>query len=79
MMQVSAQTAMMQYAQAYQRLYHRTPIDLRALDSDWVIVNGARMRADELEYLTRQLQHDYDQGIVRRKSVLNRLVAWFKQ
>jgi hypothetical protein len=70
---------MIHYAQAYQRLYKRLPRDLRALDNNWVVVNGARMRVAELEYLTRQLQQEYDQSLAQRRSVVNRLLKWFKQ
>jgi hypothetical protein len=66
------------YMKAYQKLYNRTPRDLEVVNDDWVIVNGARMRVSELEYLTRQLQQEYAQGLEERRSVLKRLVAWFK-
>lgn len=66
------------YAKAYQKLYNRTPSDLRVVDNDWVIVNGARMRVSELEHLTRQLQQEYTQGLEERRSILRRLVTWFK-
>ncbi|GAB4524646.1 MAG: hypothetical protein OHK0046_39640 [Anaerolineae bacterium] len=66
------------YIEAYQKLYNRTPRELQILDNDWVIVNGARMRLSELEYLTVQLQHEYKQGLSERRSLVNRLVKWFK-
>ena len=66
------------YAEAYQKLYKREPRDLRMVDNDWVIVNGARMRIRELQYLTEQLQQEYNQGLEDRKSVVQRLVKWFK-
>ncbi len=66
------------YSEAYQRLYKREPRDLRMIDGDWVIVNGARMRANELAYLTEQLQIEYNQGLDERKNVVQRLVKWFK-
>ncbi len=66
------------YAKAYQKLYNRTPRDLEVLNDDWVIVNGARMRVSELEYLTNQLQQEYARGIEERRSVIKRLVNWFK-
>jgi hypothetical protein len=75
---ISAQQAMTHYAQAYQRLYNRAPRDLRALDHEWVVVNGARMRANELEHLTRQLQHEYDQSQVQRKGVVMKLLKFFR-
>ena len=66
------------YLQAYQRLYQRTPTDLRIIDQEWVIVNGARMRATELEYLTSRLQQEYDQVASSRRSVIARLIRWLK-
>lgn len=78
-MEVTADKAIYQYARAYHRLYNRLPRDLRAVDAEWVIVNGARMRAVELEYLTKQLQQEYNKGRDQRKSVVMRLLNWFKQ
>ncbi|HEX2619798.1 MAG TPA: hypothetical protein VHL11_06615 [Phototrophicaceae bacterium] len=73
-----SEKVMTHYADAYQKLYNRTPRDLRALDNEWVVVNGARMRINELEYLTRQLQQEYTQGLEQKRNVVMRLVKWFK-
>jgi len=70
---------MMLYAEAYQKLYKRMPKDLHALDNNWVVVNGARMRVAELEYLTKQLQLEYSQSIAERRNLVNRVLRWFKQ
>lgn len=69
------------YAEAYQQLYKRTPKDVRILGNGWVSVNGAKMRVSELEYLTVQLQQEYNQGqtLEQRRSIVNRLLRWFKQ
>ena len=77
-MMVSSEQAMISYAEAYERLYKRTPRDLRAIDGNWVVVNGARMSVTELEYLTQQLQLEYRQGIADRRGVVARLIKWFK-
>jgi hypothetical protein len=69
---------MTHYADAYQKLYNRPPKDLRALDNEWVIVNGARMRVTELEYLTRQILQEYSQSVEAKRSIVARLVKWFK-
>jgi hypothetical protein len=66
------------YMQAYQQLYRRTPSDLRILDQEWVIVNGARMRVTELEFLTSRLQQEYEQVASSKRNVLARLIKWFK-
>jgi hypothetical protein len=75
---IHAQEAMQRYAQAYERLYNRAPRDLRALDQEWVIVNGARMRAAELEHLTHQLQLEYSQSLVQKRSMVNRILKWLR-
>jgi hypothetical protein len=77
-MENASEQVMLNYAEAYQRLYNRIPSDLRAVDNEWVIVNGARMRTAELAYLTRQLQREYSQGLAQQKGVVNRLIKWFK-
>lgn len=74
----NSEKAMLHYTDAYQKLYKRQPKDLRALDHEWVIVNGARMRVGELEYLTVQLQQEYKQGITEKRGMVNRLLSWFK-
>ncbi len=68
-----------QYAEAYQKLYKRLPRDIQNLDNGWVIVNGARMRISELEYLTLQLQQEINQDLLKRRNVVTRLLKWFKQ
>ena len=67
-----------QYKQAYQKLYNRTPQYLYVLDDEWVIVNGARMRATELQYVVQRLNEEYNQEHAKRRSVLNRLISWLK-
>lgn len=78
-MDLSSEKALMRYSEAYQRLYNRKPKDLRTLEQGWVIVNGARMRVTELEYLTAQLQTEYRQGLEQRRSIVHRLLKFFKQ
>jgi hypothetical protein len=73
-----SEKAMVHYTDAYSKLYNRLPKDLRALDHEWVIVNGARMRVSELEYLTHQLQQEYKQGLTEKRSMVHRLLGWFK-
>lgn len=75
---MNAEKVMQNYVEAYHKLYNRTPSDLRALDHEWVIVNGARMRITELEYLTKQLQQEYSQMMLNRRNLVSRLINWFK-
>ena len=72
-----SQQALNHYVQAYQQLYKKTPRDLRMLGNDWVSINGARMRTTELEFLTQQLQLEFSQQVVSRRSVVSRLIGWF--
>ncbi|MCB9453616.1 MAG: hypothetical protein H6672_19465 [Anaerolineaceae bacterium] len=67
------------YVEAYQKLYNRRPKDMRRLENGWVIVNGAQMRLTELTFLTTQLQLEYRRGQDERRSVVNRLLKWFKK
>lgn len=79
MMNANSERAMIHYTEAYQKLYQRTPKDLRDLGNDWVIVNGARMRVAELEYLTAQLQLEYRQSMSEKRSLVAKLLKFFKQ
>lgn len=73
-----SEKVLMNYVEAYQKLYNRVPKDLEAVDHEWVIVNGAKMRIVELEYLTNQLWQEYHQGLEQKRSVVNRLLSWLK-
>ena len=75
----NAERALIGYADAYHKLYQRMPKDLRAVDESWVIVNGARIHAAELEQMTLLMQAEYDQTQIHKRSVVNRLIHWFKQ
>lgn len=78
-MQITSDQAIFTYADVYERLYKRTPRELRAIDQEWVIVNGAHMRAGELDYLTRQLEQEYDQSVAYKRNMIKRLMNFFKQ
>ncbi len=77
-MNLSAENVISQYKQAYQRLYDRTPQYLYVLDSEWVIVNGARMKATELQLVVQRLNDEYNQQIAKRQSIVHRLISWLK-
>ena len=77
--QISAEQAMRGYANAYHKLYKRMPKDLRALDGNWVVVNGARIQAVELQYLTARLEQEYAQLQEQKRSLVSRMIKWFKQ
>lgn len=64
------------YAEAYERLYQRRPMQIQILDENWVLINGARMRIGEVERLTRQIQLEYRGQKQNQRSVINRLINW---
>lgn len=78
-MDIQSQQILAHYTWAYQQLYKRTPKDLCLLGEGWVSINGARMRVNELAFLTQQLELEYNQEMVERRSIVNRLLRWFKQ
>jgi hypothetical protein len=78
-MQTSAENAVLRYADAYQKLYKQMPNDLRALDHQWVIVDGARVHAAELESVTARLLEEHEQLLAQQRSAINRLILWCKQ
>lgn len=77
-MQITLEHAIHTYADVYQRVYKRAPRNVHILDSEWVMINGARMRINELEYLTEQLEHEYSKLLAQKRSLVNRLINWFK-
>ncbi|GAB1422474.1 hypothetical protein MASR2M15_27080 [Anaerolineales bacterium] len=77
-MQQSIDIVLKNYVSAYRRLYNRTPHNIETIDHNWVMINGARMRLTDLEYLTEQLEFEYQNSMqTNRKSVINRLIKWF--
>lgn len=66
------------YVKAYQKLYRRSPTEVNILDQEWVVVNGARMRVGELEFLTGQLRQEYEQIADSKRSMVSRLIQWLK-
>ncbi len=74
-MRVEKATA--RYLDMYQKLYHRSPRELRDLGNDWVLVNGARMSVDQLENLTGELALEYERYVKTRRSAVQRLLNWF--
>lgn len=77
-MSSSAEQIITQYKQAYQKLYDRTPQYLYVLDGEWVVINGARMRTTELQFVIQRLDEEYKQIHAKRNSVVHRLIAWLK-
>lgn len=76
-MQQDAELVMQRYVEIYRKLHNRTPQDLRTLDAEWVVVNGARMRVSELEFVITQLQKEYQQLISQKRGLVSRLIKLF--
>lgn len=76
-MEQSADQLIVNYADAYERLYQRQPRELRRLEGDWVLVNGAQMRLSELVFLTEQIQLQLGEKTAERRSLVIRLLKWF--
>jgi hypothetical protein len=75
-MDFGAYQAVKQYAEAFQKLYNRQPRELRLVSEGWVLVNGAKMRIADLEFLTAQLQREYQRSQNHRRGIVTRLIAW---
>jgi hypothetical protein len=70
---------MARYLLVYQSLYQRSPRDLRDLGHNWVLVNGARMRVEELENLANELQREYQQALANKRNIVKKLLNWFSK
>lgn len=79
MQAVSTDTAMMRFSSAYQKLFKRMPQDIYAVDSNWVIVNGARFQVVELEFLSAHMELQYKLVQEQKRGLINRLIRWLKQ
>lgn len=71
--------AIARFAKAYQKLFKRLPQDLRALDANWVLVNGARFQVVELEFLSAHMELQYKLVQEQKRGLINRLIRWLKQ
>jgi hypothetical protein len=76
--QLRVERVMARYLHVYQSLYQRSPKELRDLGNNWVLVNGARMSVEELENLANELNSEYQQSLANKRSVVKRLLNWFK-
>lgn len=71
--------AMARYLDVYRSLYQRTPRELRDLGNEWVLVNGARMRVEELEHLADELNREYQQILANKRNIVKKLLNWFSK
>ncbi len=77
--QTHVEKALARYVHVYQALYQRTPRQVQDLGEGWVLVNGARMRVEELERLSDQLSAEYQQTLANKRGIVKRLLAWFSK
>ncbi|MBK8026354.1 MAG: hypothetical protein IPK19_34435 [Chloroflexi bacterium] len=77
-MQITVEQALQGYAAVYHKLYQRVPRELRVVNSEWVIVNGARMHVSDLLRLTTQLYAEYKASQERKKTIVGRLIGFLK-
>jgi hypothetical protein len=78
-MQITVEQALQGYAAVYHKLYQRVPRDLRVVNAEWVIVNGARMHVNDLVGLTTQLYAEYTRTQDKKKSLVGRLIGFFNR
>jgi hypothetical protein len=78
-METSAEIALARYTAVYEKVYAHAPKDVRILSGDWLIVNGAQLRASELSQMTEllELEHQLAQG--RKRNLATRLTGWMRQ
>ena len=78
-METSAELALARYTEVYEKVYAHAPKDVRILSGDWLIVNGAQLRASELSQMTEllELEHTLAQG--RKRNIATRLTSWLRQ
>lgn len=77
-METSAELALARYTEIYEKVYEHAPKDVQILSGDWLIVNGAQMRASELSYMTETLEQEYTLEQRRKRNLAARLTAWLK-
>ena len=78
-METSAELALARYTEVYEKVYAHAPKDVRILSGDWLIVNGAQLRASELAQMTDLLESEYTLSRARKRSLAVRLTSWMKQ
>ncbi len=77
-MVMTAEQALMCYADAFYRVHRYMPDDLLALDEDWVFVNGVRIHVSEVNWLTNCLEQEFAVQ-QQKRGVVIRLIEYFEQ
>ena len=78
-METSAELALAHYAEVYERVYAHAPQDVRILSGDWLIVNGAQLRASELAKMTEVMEQEFSLAQGRKRNLATRLTSWLRQ
>lgn len=78
-METSAELALARYTEIYEKVYAHAPKDVRILSGDWLIVNGAQLRASELSQMTELMEMEYSLSQGRKRNLASRLTGWLKQ
>jgi hypothetical protein len=78
-METSAELALARYAEVYEKVYAHAPPDVRILSGDWLIVNGAQLRASELTQMSELLELEYTLSQGRKRNLATRLTSWLRQ
>ena len=77
-MNMTAEQALMCYADAFYRVYNFMPDDLLALDEEWAFVNGVRIPVCEVAWLTNSLEQEFAMQ-QQKRGVVVRLIEHFEQ
>jgi hypothetical protein len=75
---MTAEQALMCYADAFYRVHNFMPDDLLALDDEWVFLNGVRIPVVEVAWLTNSLEQEYAMQLQKRGTVV-RMIQFFEQ
>lgn len=73
-----AELALAQYTEIYEKVYAHSPKDVRILSGDWLVVNGAQLRASELAQMTALLEQEYALVQSRKRSFASRFTSWLR-
>lgn len=77
-METKAERALTQYVSIYEKLHAAPPKDICILSGDWLLVDGAQLRASELARMSEQMERDYILAQARRRGIALRVASWLR-
>jgi hypothetical protein len=77
-METNAERALSQYTAIYERLFAEPPANVCILSGDWLLVDGAQLRASEVVHMSEQLERDYILAQARRRGIALRVMSWLR-